>query len=536
MAQAQPAPATPVPAAAASPAQDLLKAEQLDQLLAPIALYPDNLLAQTLMASTYPLEVVEASRWADENKNLKGDQLKTAVDGQTWDESVKSLVATPSVLSMMSTKLSWTQKLGDAVLAQQPDVMDSVQRLRARAQASKKLETTKEQKVSVKTEQNKQVIVIEPAQPDTVYVPYYNPSVVYGAWPYAAYPPYYFPPAPGYYAGAALATGLAFGAGVALGAWAARRLLGRQHAAGATTTSTSIARRTSTTSTSATDGTGSTTRNTARASATTTPTSPTNSARATRSAAAQARRTGWTSAAAVASRCSVPAAAVRAAARGRSRRPAARRGGGDRRREPAVAPASAPVQAVAAAIGRVPETVAAGSARLPAAGREPEPRWRARERNVQRRRWRPQRDGAEQSRPREPWRRWRRRATREAAVAVAVRAAAAVAAALRGGGGGGGRGGGGGGGRRSDISLKHDITLLGQLDNGLGFYRFSYNGSDKAYVGVMAQEVQVVMPDAVSRGRDGTLRVHYEMLGLKFQTYDQWIGSGARVPVTVRAH
>ena len=84
--------------------------------------------------------------------------------------------------------------------------------------------------------------------------------------------------------------------------------------------------------------------------------------------------------------------------------------------------------------------------------------------------------------------------------------------------------------------VKHDITLLGQLDNGLGFYRFSYNGSDKAYVGVMAQEVQVVMPDAVSRGRDGTLRVHYEMLGLKFQTYDQWIGSGARVPVTVRAH
>src|SRR3954468_2506160 len=217
-AQAQPAPAAPAPAGA--PAQDLLKAEQLDQLLSPIALYPDNLLPQTLMASTYPLEVVEASRWADENKSLKGDQLKKAVDGQTWDDSVKSLVVTPSVLSMMSTKLSWTQKLGDAVLAQQPDVMDSVQRLRARAQASKKLETTKEQKVSVKTEQNKQVIVIEPAQPETVYVPYYNPSVVYGAWPSAAYPPYYFPPAPGYYAGAALATGLAFGAGVALGAWA----------------------------------------------------------------------------------------------------------------------------------------------------------------------------------------------------------------------------------------------------------------------------------------------------------------------------
>ena len=213
--------ATPPPAAAAAPAQDLLNAEQLEQLVAPIALYPDNLLAQTMMASTYPLEVVEASRWAAENKKLKDEPLRKALEAQTWDDSVKSLVATPSVLDMMNTKLSWTQKLGDAVLAQQSDVMDAVQRLRARAQAAKKLETTKQQKVSVKTEQNKQVIVIEPAQPDTVYVPYYDPSVVYGAWPYASYPPYYFPQ-PAYYGGALLATGLAFGAGVALGAWASR--------------------------------------------------------------------------------------------------------------------------------------------------------------------------------------------------------------------------------------------------------------------------------------------------------------------------
>ena len=222
-AQTQPAPA---PAAAPAPAEDLLKAEQLEQLVAPIALYPDNLLAQTLMASTYPLEVVEASRWASQNKKLQGDELRKALEAQRWDDSVKSLIATPSVLDMMNTKLSWTQKLGDAVLAQQSDVMDAVQRLRARAQALKKLETTKEQKVTLKTEQNKQVIVIEPAQPDTVYVPYYNPSVVYGAWPYPAYPPYYYPPAPAYYGGALLATGLAFGAGVALGAWASARLLG----------------------------------------------------------------------------------------------------------------------------------------------------------------------------------------------------------------------------------------------------------------------------------------------------------------------
>jgi hypothetical protein len=101
---------------------------------------------------------------------------------------------------------------------------------------------------------------------------------------------------------------------------------------------------------------------------------------------------------------------------------------------------------------------------------------------------------------------------------------------FRGGGGGRGGGGRGGGGRRSDIELKHDISLLGHLDNGLGFYRFVYNGGDRAYVGVMAQEVQTVMPEAVVRGRDGYLRVFYDRLGLKLQTYDQWIASGARIP------
>ena len=214
-------PAAPTPAAPApDQSQQLLKPEELDQLLAPIALYPDTLLAEILMASTYPLEVVQADRWATENKNLKGDQLKAAVEKQSWDDSVKSLVATPSVLSMMSQKLDWTQKLGDAVLAQQPDVMDAVQRLRAKAQANNKLTSTKEQKVTVTQQQGRDVIVIEPTVPDTIYVPYYDPGVVYGAWPYASYPPYYFPPPYGYVPGAILATGIAFGAGYALGRWA----------------------------------------------------------------------------------------------------------------------------------------------------------------------------------------------------------------------------------------------------------------------------------------------------------------------------
>jgi hypothetical protein len=202
-----------------APAGELLKAEQLDQLVAQIALYPDSLLAEVLMASTYPLEIVSADRWVKQNSKLKDEALKTAAEKQGWDESIVSLTATPEVLAMMSTQLDWTQQLGDAVLAQQPDVMDAIQRLRAKAQEQKKLVTTEQQKVTVTQQQNKQIIVIEPTNPATIYVPYYDPAVVYGAWPYPAYPPYYYPP-PGYIAGAAIATGVAFGVGYAVGRWA----------------------------------------------------------------------------------------------------------------------------------------------------------------------------------------------------------------------------------------------------------------------------------------------------------------------------
>jgi Protein of unknown function (DUF3300) len=170
---------------------------------------------------------VQAERWVQANKNLTGDQSKAAVDKQPWDESVKSLVATPSVLEMMSTKLDWTEKLGDAVVAQQADVMDAVQRLRVKAQANKTLTSTKEQNVSVQQVEGRQIIAIEPTDPNTVYVPYYDPGVVYGDWPYPEYPPYYFG-APGYIAAGVIATGIAFGAGYALGRWATGgRYLGR---------------------------------------------------------------------------------------------------------------------------------------------------------------------------------------------------------------------------------------------------------------------------------------------------------------------
>src|SRR5215469_7412669 len=136
---------------ATAPTQPLLKPAELDQLLAPIALYPDPLLSEVLIASTYPLEVVQADRWAKSNKTLKGDALTAAIGKQSWDDSVKSLVEVSDVLAMMSEQLDWTQKLGDAVLAQQTDVLDAIQRLRARAQANGKLQSNKQQTVTVKT-------------------------------------------------------------------------------------------------------------------------------------------------------------------------------------------------------------------------------------------------------------------------------------------------------------------------------------------------------------------------------------------------
>jgi hypothetical protein len=201
-----------LPPAVSGQGPPAFKQEELDQLLAPIALYPDSLLSQILMASTYPLEIVQAARWVKQNKDLKGDVLTAALEKQEWDPSVKSLVNFPQVLQMMNEKLDWTQKLGDAFLAQQKEVMGTIQALRAKAHAEGNLKTTKEQTVIV--EKDPQTIIIEPASPQVVYVPTYNPTVVYGVWAYPAYPPYPVYP-PGYVATTAA---FSFAAGVAVGA------------------------------------------------------------------------------------------------------------------------------------------------------------------------------------------------------------------------------------------------------------------------------------------------------------------------------
>ena len=501
------------PATAAAPDQQLLKSEELDQLVAPIALYPDPLLAEVLMASTYPLEVVQADRWATENKHLKGEALKAAVDKQNWDDSLKALVATPSVLAMMSAKLDWTQRLGDAVLAQQADVMDAIQRLRARAQAENKLKTTKQQIVTVKQEESKQVIVIQPANPDTLYVPYYNPSVVFGTWPYPAYPPYYFP-APGYVAGAVLATGLAFGAAYALGRWAGG---GGYWGGGFNWGGNNI--------------------------------------NVNRSVNVNNRVNAWQHNSAHRRGVAYNNTNVRQQFgnnnirsgnqgrmdfRGRGGQQVLRPGGGDRGN-------------LGGQRGNIGDRGNLGGQRgnIGDRGSRPNVGGGARGNRANLGGGAGGRGGGA----------FGNMQSGRGANHAAARGRASLGGGggmrgggggfrggggggmraggggFRGGGGGGGfRGGGGGGrgggGRRSDIRLKHDIALLGRLDNGLGFYRFSYNGSHQAYVGVLAQEVQTVMPEAVVRGRDGYLSVYYDRLGVRFETYDRWVASGARIPTT----
>jgi hypothetical protein len=192
--------------------------EQLDALLAPIALYPDPLLTQILMAATEPLQIVQAKRWLDDpgHASLTGDALTKALVAESWDPSVKSLIPFPTVLTMLNSKLDWTQQLGYAFATQQADVMDAVQRLRRQAQAAGHLQSTPQQVVTPQAD----AVVIQPANPQIVYVPAYDPAVVYGAWPYPATPPVVLPP-PTYAVGTALATGLAFGAGIAItaGLW-----------------------------------------------------------------------------------------------------------------------------------------------------------------------------------------------------------------------------------------------------------------------------------------------------------------------------
>jgi hypothetical protein len=529
-------PSSPV----AASGDQLLKPEQLEALVSPIALYPDSLLSNVLMASTYPLEIVQAERWLTQNKHLSGDALKAAVDKQKWDDSVKGLIATPPVLAMMGAELDWTQKLGDAVLAQQTDVIDAIQRLRLRAQDNGKLTTTPEQKVTVDQQDNRRTVVIEQASDDTVFVPAYDPGVVYGAWPYAEYPPDYwgYPSYWGYPAIGAgvLARGLWFGAGYAVGRWGSGNWAwgGRVNW-----------------------GNGNIVRNWPRA----TPYNVTNINNIGNNIGNNWQHNPAHRGGVRYNNASVQQRfgnANRAAQRGGNL--GGNLGGGNLGSHLGAAAIGAGA-GVALRGGQRPNA-ANRQAQRPNAGNRQAQRPNAGNRQAQRpnagnrQAQRPSAGNRQAQRPSAGNRQAQQRAAnrpaqrRTAANRPAQRFAGGGAGGrsraqsigrpggggIRAGGGGMRAGGGRGGGRRSDIRLKHDVVLLGHLDSGIGFYRFDYNGSDKAYVGVIAQEVQTVMPQAVTRGRDGYLRVFYDKVGVTFETYDQWAASGKHVPSGQRVH
>jgi len=206
--------ASPAPAQSAAEAPKL-PPEQLDALVAPIALYPDPLLGQVLVASTYPLEIVQLQQWLAKNPGLKDKALADAVAKQPWDPSIQSMAALPDAVKRLGDDIQWTTGLGNAFLAQQSDVMDAVQRMRKKAEGTGALKTNEQQTVETKVIEQKTVIVVEPANPQVVYVPSYNPVVVYGP-PVYAYPPIYYPPYP---TGAVVAAGMiSFGVGIAIGA------------------------------------------------------------------------------------------------------------------------------------------------------------------------------------------------------------------------------------------------------------------------------------------------------------------------------
>lgn len=170
-----------------------LTAQQLDNLVAPLALYPDPLLSQVLVAATYPLEVVEANQWLQQNRSLTGTALTDAAKQQNWDASVQALVAFPDVLARLNQDVRWTTDLGNAFLGQQKDVMAAVQRLRVRAQANGKLKSTPQETVSTQTQDGQSAITIQPADPQVIYVPTYDPAYIWGAPAWGYYPPLYYP-------------------------------------------------------------------------------------------------------------------------------------------------------------------------------------------------------------------------------------------------------------------------------------------------------------------------------------------------------
>jgi hypothetical protein len=403
--------------------------------------------------------------------------------------------------------------------------MDAIQRLRSKAQANNTLASNQQQSVSTQQQGGQPVIVIAPTDPNMLYVPYYDPSVVYGPWPYPAYPPYYWP-APGYIAAGVIATGLAFGAGYALGRWASG---GNYWGGGFNWGSNNINVNRNININNINRGNNNWVHN------------PVHRQGVRYSNANVAAKFGG-------NRNLGGGAQNRMDFRGRSGNQVLNPGAGGAGNRPNIGAGNANLGGgagnrpnVGGGAGNRPNISGGGNrsggsgaaaarpavTRPAASGRGPGNALgnisSGRTANIEAARGRASLGGGGGGGG----------GPRGGGGGGIARGGGGGGAARGGGGGGGARGGGGGGGgggRRSDVRLKHDIALLGRLDDGLGFYRFVYNGGDKAYVGVLAQDVQTVRSDAVVRGSDGYLRVYYDKLGVKFETYNAWVASGAHVP------
>jgi Protein of unknown function (DUF3300) len=208
--------APPADSGADAAKEAALTPDQLDTLVAPIALYPDTLVSQILVASTYPLEIVQAAQWLSQNSTLKGPDLTKAAQQQSWDASIQALVVFPDVIKRLSQDVTWTTNVGNAFLARQADVMDSVQRMRLKAEQSGKLKSTEQEKVTTTTQEGQKVVEIAPTNPDVVYVPYYDPAVIWGPPAYYSYPAWDYPAGPygaDFWFGSGISLSFCFGAG-----------------------------------------------------------------------------------------------------------------------------------------------------------------------------------------------------------------------------------------------------------------------------------------------------------------------------------
>ena len=490
------APAAPAPAVAApaTPAEQAVSAarfnqEELRKLLAPIALYPDPLLAQMLPASAYPLYIVQLHRWIEQNPQAVAKNDFSAIDKMKWDPAVKALARFPAIVTKMNDDLSWTTDLGDAFVNQPADVSQMIQTLRAEAEKAGNLKSSAQQKIGTVAQEGKNYITIESANPGVVYVPTYDPVQVYQP----------------YYGAAPL---WAFGAGVLAGAiWANNWW----NWGGGSVNSAYWG------------GAG-----------------------AWRAGAGY--RAGMGSKPGIGRPGGVGGVGGPGGIGGVGRPGGVGGVGGPGGIGGVGRPGGVGGVGRPGGIGGVGRPGGVGGAGRPGgvggAGRPGGVGGAGRPGGV---------GGA--GRPGGVG-----GAGRPGGVGGVGRAGGfggggfrgghgggfrgggggfrgggggfrGGGGGFRGGGGGGRRGGGGGGGRRrSDMRLKHDIVLLGRLDDGLGYYSFVYNGGHTAYVGVMAQEVQTVAPEAVTRGADGYMRVSYELLGLPFETYQQWVATGAHLP------